>query len=83
MMYNETKTQCKTFWPRSYTQCVLPSALLGTAYLKFDVEAVYLGYNITNNQKDVSDVYKLMTKLNSIGNFLTRKFYSCSEKSEM
>ena len=46
ILYNETKTQCMDFWPRSYTQCVLPSVALGTVSLNFVVAAVYLGHII-------------------------------------
>ena len=53
---------------------------LGTASLKFVVEAVYLGDKISSNLKDDSDVYKQVKKLNTIGNVLIRKFASCSEK---
>ena len=68
------------FWPLSYTQSVLPSVALGTASLKFVVEAVYLGHNISCNLKDDSDVYKQVKKLNTIGNVLLCEFASCSEK---
>ena len=47
---------CMAFWPRSYTQCVLPLVTLGTASLKFVVEAVYLGHIISSNLKDDSDI---------------------------
>ena len=68
------------FWPRSYTQCVLPSVALGTASLKLAVETVYLGHIISSNLKDDSDVYKQVKKFNTIGNVLIRNFASCSEK---
>ena len=68
------------FWPRSYAQCVLSSIVLGTASLKFVVEAVYLGHNISYNLKDDSDANKQVKKLNTIGNVLIRKFASCSKK---
>ena len=71
-----------TFWPRSYTQSVLPSVTLGTDSLEFVVEAVYLGHNKSSNLKDDSDVYKQAKKLNTVGNVLIRKFASCSEKGE-
>ena len=57
ILYNETKTQCKAFRPRSYTQCVLTSVALGTTSLKYVVEVVYLGHFISSNLKDDSDVY--------------------------
>ena len=58
ILYNETKPsawlsglgECMAFCARSYTQCVLPLVALGTASLKFVVEAVYLGHNISSNQ---------------------------------
>ena len=62
------------FWPPSYTQCVVPSVALGTASLKFVVEAVYLGHNISSNLKDDSDVYKQIKKRKTIGKILFRKF---------
>ena len=54
ILYNETKTQCMVFWPRPYAQCVLPSGVLGTASLKFVVEAVYFCHIISTNLKDDS-----------------------------
>ena len=58
ILYIETKTQCLGFWPRLYTQCVLPSVALGTDSLKIVVEAVYFGHFISSNLKDDPDVYK-------------------------
>ena len=80
ILYNETKTQCMAFWPQSYTQCVLPSVALGTASLKFVVEAVYLGHHISSNLKDDYDVYKKVKNLNTNRNVLIRKIASCYEK---
>ena len=65
LLYHETKTQCMAFWPRSYTQSVSPSVALGTASLKFVVEAVHLGLIISFNLKDDSDVYKKIKKTRS------------------
>ena len=58
ILYNETKTHCMVFWPRSYTQCVLPTVALGTASLKSVVEAVYPSHIINSKLKDDYDVYK-------------------------
>ena len=71
ILYNKTKTQCMAFRPRSYTQFVLPLVALNkqkqanelyfipiTPSLKFVIEAVYLGHNISSDLKDDSDVYK-------------------------
>ena len=57
------------FWLRLYTHCIFPSVALGTASLKFVVEAVYLGYIISSNLKDDSDVYKQVKQLNTIGKY--------------
>ena len=80
ILYNETKTQCMSFWPRSYTQSVLPLVALGTSSLKFGVEAVYLVYIIRSNLIDDSDIYQQVRKPNTVGNVLILKFFSCSEK---
>ena len=80
ILYNETKTHCMTFWPRLYTQYVFPLVVLGTVSLKFVFEAVYFVHITSSNFKDVSDVYKQVKKLNTIGNVLIRNFSSCSEK---
>lgn len=77
MLHNETKTKCVTFWPRLYTQLVLPKLSLGTASLKFVDETVYLGHFIISNLKDDSDAYKQVKKLNMIQNVLIRKLASC------
>ena len=69
-------------WPRSYTQCVLPSVVLGMAFLTFFVEAGYLGHNIRSKPKHKSDFYKQVKKLNTIRSFLIRKFDNCTKKGK-
>ena len=63
ILYNETKIQCMAFWPRSYTQSVLPSAAIDTPSLRFVDEAVYIGHIISPTRKDISDVNKQVKKL--------------------
>ena len=50
------------FWPRLYTQRVLPLVVLGMAPLKLVDQAAYLGHIINSNLKDDSDLYKQIKK---------------------
>lgn len=80
IIYNDSKTKCMAFWPRSYRQAAIAPITLGTASIEFGDEAIYLGHHISHNLKDDSDIYKQIKKMNTVGNVLIRKMATCTDK---
>lgn len=80
LMYNELKTRCVCFKPKSLKQLSVPAIYLGTSELKFVSDIKYLGVMLNEEIKDDMDMARHKRYLYCKGNMLTSKFKDCSEE---
>jgi hypothetical protein len=80
LLYNELKTRCICFKPKSLRQLSVPAIYLNTSKFKFVTDIKYLGVMLNQEMKDVMDMTRHKGYLYCKGNMLTRKFKDCSEE---
>ena len=81
MVCNVNKTVCMIFHPkdkRKIVSSVFPCLRLNNVELKYVDEFKYLGYVISNDERDDKDVLREVRALFSRANILARRFGLCS-----
>ena len=83
IIYNESKTQCMSLFPRTLRNVEDPAMYLKNHRLEFVKEFPYLGHIITRDQKDTADIEHRRRKLCALGNMITRRFSFCHQDTKL
>ena len=78
--YNESKTKCVCFKPKSLHKLQVPPIYLNSSQLKFESCVKYLGVFLNETCSDEDDMVRHKRYLYATGNLLISRFKSCSDE---
>ena len=79
ILYNETKTKCVCFKPKSLKTLKVPTVYLNNTELKFVQSIKYLGVFLNDQSNDEDDLVHHRRYLYAKGNSIITKFKNCSD----
>jgi hypothetical protein len=80
IIYNENKTKCMCFKPKSLNNLFVPSLFLNSVKLKFVSTLKYLGVMLSHDLHDDEDLGRHRRYLYAKGNMLIKNFQECSDE---
>ena len=80
VLFNEKKTKCMCFKPKSLANLHIPKIYLNEVPLTFATSCKYLGIVISNGMRDVDDIMRHVRSLYTRGNMLISRFKTCSHE---
>ena len=83
MVYNEAKTKCMCFKPKSLRNLHIASLFLNGTKLTFVENVKYLGVLIQDTLDDQNDMARHRKYLYGKGNLLIKNFLCCSEEVKL
>ena len=78
IIYNEKKTKCMCFKPKSFKYLHIPAMYLNDKMVQFVQQQKYLGVHIISDLSDDDDILRQVKALYLRGNILVRHFKNCS-----
>uniref|UniRef100_A0ABM0LV55 RNA-directed DNA polymerase from mobile element jockey-like n=1 Tax=Saccoglossus kowalevskii TaxID=10224 RepID=A0ABM0LV55_SACKO len=78
ILFHTTKTECMSFFPKTWGQTSVPSMYLYGKPLVFVSVKKYLGYMVSSDGKDEADMKRQLRCIYARANFILRKFIKSS-----
>ena len=80
VLFNENKTKCMCFKPKSLANLYIPKIYLNEVPLTFVTSCKYFGVVICNGMRDDDDIMRHVRSLYTRGNMLISRFKTCSHE---